>query len=136
MRSSKKLWEGSACNDSLTTMTTHKSFWSLLGCILRLRTHFRDASRSLFTWHGGCQRCFQFSPHIFEGFFVILVFCINEVNSSHSSNIVEFWLLVLPFLFFHDSERLYKSWSILLDIHLIFTIADGRIKTPLEEIRN
>ena len=40
------------------------------------------------------------SPRGFESFFVILAIRIDEVNSSQSSSIVEFWLLIFPWLFF------------------------------------
>ena len=55
-----------------------------------------------FLWHGmvAAMGLSQYYPRIFESFFVILVIRINEVNSSQSSSIVEFWLLVSPFLFF------------------------------------
>ena len=81
--------------------TTMKRFWSLLGCFVRPRTHFRDASLSFpLARHGYCHGSFQFSPRIFECFFVILVIRLNKVNSSQTSGIVEFCLLVCPFLFF------------------------------------
>ena len=50
-------------------------------------------------------------------FFVILVIRIDKVDSSQSSNIVEFWLLVFSILVFLDSERLYPSLYILLAVH-------------------
>ena len=66
-----------------------------------LHNNFRGASLSfLFARHSWCHRPFQFSPRIFESFFVILVIRINRVNSSQSSSIIEFWLLVFPHLFF------------------------------------
>ena len=52
----------------------------------------------------------NFSPRIFEGFFIFMVIRINKVNSAHSSSIVELRLLVSPILVFLDSERLYQSW--------------------------
>ena len=60
-------------------------------------SHFRVASPSFsFARHGCCHRSLQLSPRMFESYFVILVIKINKVNSS--SSIVEFWLLVFPFL--------------------------------------
>ena len=64
-------------------------------------SHLRGASLSFpLARHGSCHRYFQLSHRIFESFYVILVIRINEANSSQSSSIVEFWLLVFPLLFF------------------------------------
>ena len=43
-------------------------------------------------------RNFQFSPHIFDGFFVFSIIWTDEINASESSSVVEFWLHVCPFL--------------------------------------
>ena len=81
---------------------TTKRFGNLLGCNFMLCSHFPGASLSFpSARHGGCNRSFQFSPRIYESFFVMLVIRINKVkNSSQSSSIVGFGLLVFPFLFF------------------------------------
>ena len=75
-------------------------FGSLLGCILRLRTQFRDALWRFFTRRGWCHRSIQFLSRIFEHFFVFFVIRIDEVNSPQSSSIVEFGFLFCPFRFF------------------------------------
>ena len=41
-----------------------------------------------------------FSSRFFDGFFIFTIFRIDEINASQSSNIVEFWFLVCPFLLF------------------------------------
>ena len=79
--------------------TTIHCFGILLGSNFRLRNHFCDVRLS-FARHGWDHRSFQLSPRIFENFFVLCVIWIDKVNSSQSSSIVEFWLLVCPFLFF------------------------------------
>ena len=53
-----------------------------------------------FARHGRVQKPFQFSPRLFKGFFEFMVILINVVDSSQSWSIVEFWLLVFPFLLF------------------------------------
>ena len=37
---------------------------------------------------------------VFEGFFVFITFQVDKINASQPSNIMEFWLLVCPFLLF------------------------------------
>ena len=75
-------------------------FWSLFGCNLQLRNHFRDAIWRSFTRHAWCHRSFQFSPRIFEDFFVCFVIQIDKVNSSQFASVVEFWFFLCPPLFF------------------------------------
>ena len=60
----------------------------------------RQACGLLFTRHCRFHRHFQLSPRIFDGLFEFFVFRIIEVDASHSSSIVDFRLLVCPFLFF------------------------------------
>ena len=80
--------------------STINRLWNLLRCNFLLCNHFRGASMNhSHARHGWCHVSFQFSPRIFESFFVILVIRINEVISSQSSSIVELLLLVFPFLF-------------------------------------
>ena len=80
--------------------TTRNRFGNLLGCNFLLCNHLRGANLSFpLTRHSWCHKSFQISPRSFESFFVILVIRINQVHSSQSSSIVEFWILVLPCLF-------------------------------------
>ena len=40
----------------------------------------------------------QLFPCIFDGFFIVTIFRIDEINASQSSSIIEFWLLDCPLL--------------------------------------
>ena len=46
----------------------------------------------------------NFFPRVFDGFFELRIFRINEVNTSQLSCIVEFWLLDCPFFLFSSSR--------------------------------
>ena len=61
--------------------------------------------------HSWCHGSFQFDLRILGIFFVVFVIRIDEVSSSESSNIVEFGLLVFPFLLL--SGRMYPSGGFL-----------------------
>ena len=50
--------------------------------------------------HGWCHKSFQFSPRVFENFFVLFVIWMDKVNSSQSSSIDELRFFFCPFLFF------------------------------------
>ena len=52
-----------------------------------------------FTGHGGCHRCFQFSPRIHHCIPTFFFIWINEINSSQLSSIFQFWHFNCPFLF-------------------------------------
>ena len=68
--------------------STINRFGDLLGCNFLLCSHIRGASPNfLFARHGCYHRSFQFSPRIFESFFVLLVIRTDKVNSSQSSSI-------------------------------------------------
>ena len=43
---------------------------------------------------------FQLSPCVVDGFLKFTIFRIDETNASQSSSVIEFWLLVCPFLLF------------------------------------
>ena len=66
--------------------TTINRFWESLESNFLLCNHFRDASvNHPVGRHSWCHGSFQFSPRIFESFFVILMIRINEVNASRFS---------------------------------------------------
>ena len=67
--------------------------------IFGFRIRFHDACLS-FTRHRGSHRSFQFSPRIFENFFISFVVWINKIDSSLSLSIVKLRFLFCPFLFF------------------------------------
>ena len=54
---------------------------------------------------------FQLSPRIFWRVLVFFVIWIIKVDSSQSSSIVQFWLLVFSILVFLDSGLLYQFFS-------------------------
>ena len=53
-----------------------------------------------FTRHSRCHRGFQLFHCILHSLLIFFTIWINEINSSHLSSIVKFWLLFCPFLFF------------------------------------
>ena len=82
--------------------TTINRFWNLLRAISCFATTF-----VMLVWTillegiAGAMGLTNFLLAFFykESFFVILIIRINKVNSCQSSSMVEFWLLVFPFLF-------------------------------------
>ena len=70
-----------------------------------------------FSGHGGCHRCFQFSPRIQHCIPIFFFIWIHEIISSQLSSIFQFWLCSCPFLFFLDSERISQFWTILQAQH-------------------
>ena len=53
-----------------------------------------------FSGHGGCHRCFQFSPRILHCIPIFFFIWIHEIISSQLPSIFQFWLCNCSFLFF------------------------------------
>ena len=111
-------------NSSLQFPCSFLAPWSMKIMPLHHRNASSSAPRflvpewiSFFARHGRVQRPFQISPHNSKGFLVFFVVTINEVDTSHSSSIIDFWLLVCPFLFFFLLSGFFQFCSILQAIH-------------------
>ena len=75
-------------------------FWNCVGCIV-LRFSFLKAGGTfsqLVPQHCRVHVPFQISPRVLHNFFVFFVFRINWIDATQSSSIIEFRLLVCPFL--------------------------------------
>ena len=66
-------------------------------------------------------RHFQLPPRILKKFFVLFIIRINKVDASRSSSMIEFGLLVCPFLFFLSLLNGFPNFGPYFRPHIIWS---------------
>ena len=122
--------------DSWESTYKRSSFWNLLGCI-KPRYSFLQVCQAcclLPARYGRVDMHFQLFPRILDAFFIFFVFRINKIYASHSSSIMEFWLLVCPLLLFtllsgcpNFSPTSDRTWSGLVVVWTFVSLLPSHI---------